>query len=522
MNMAAFRLIIGFLVLATAAPGGDLETTIRRMPDDQKIAQLLLVGYSGQVNGDELRMLCASWRVGGIVLYAHNIESPEQVRRLTESISRDAAGGPRPFIAIDQEGGMVHRLGRGSVVIPSAMAIGATRSAELARRAGLAVGTSLRDLGLTMNFAPVLDVLSEPRNTAIGTRAFGDDPGLVGTLGTAFIEGEQEAGIVAVAKHFPGEGAAAADPHATLPRIAASIDELRRHDLLPFREAFAHGLKAVMTAHVALPAITGGERPATLSRTVMTDILRSEMHFDGIAITDALQMDALGRDRDPGALALEAINAGADMVLALGGERDRRRVHDALLAAYHDGRLPRSRVDQALRRVLRVKERIAQATGTRIADSSRNDIAAEIARNAVTLTGSPNVLPVGGDERLLYVGPAGELQTALHPASSIIVSSKPAGVAVAGEDVSRDRSFRLCVAAAANEAEFEAIQRIHAKLGDIPTVFVNLGSPFRDIRCARCSTILTYADDADSQRTAADVIFGRAPAHGALPVSTSQ
>ena len=183
-------LIGAFIALVSAhTPVDEIDRVIDSLPDDEKIGQLLFVGFDGQVPGDELRILANKWHVGGIALYAPNMETPQQVRRLTGYIRSEGASLPA-FIATDQEGGIVHRLRTGVPVMPSNMAIGATASPEIARRAGRAVGAGLRELGFTMNFAPVLDVLSAPQNDAIATRSFSDEPGLVGRLGSAFAEGE--------------------------------------------------------------------------------------------------------------------------------------------------------------------------------------------------------------------------------------------------------------------------------------------------------------------------------------------
>jgi beta-N-acetylhexosaminidase len=322
------------------------------MTPEQKIAQLMIVGFDGHVLSDELRGLIARG-VGGVVFYSYNIESPEQAKHLTESI-RAAADPIAPFIAIDQEGGIVHRLRSGVPVIPSNMAIGATRSPDLSRRAGRAVGAGLRDLGFTMNFAPVLDVLTEHGNSAIATRAFSDDPALVATLGTAFIEGQNEAGVISVAKHFPGQGGVAEDTHRTLPSLDVPLSTLRERELVPFTDAFHHGLQAVMTAHIALPRIAETPlTPASLSRRVVHSLLRDDLRFDGIVITDALQMKALRDDRV--SVAIEALRAGSDMILTAGTANEREQIFRGLLAAYRSGRLPHATVDRALRHILLVK-----------------------------------------------------------------------------------------------------------------------------------------------------------------------
>jgi beta-N-acetylhexosaminidase len=514
--------LVAIVAGGTSRPG--IDRTIDSMSADERIAQLLFFGFSGQVADDELRELAAERHVGGIALYAHNIESREQIRRLNDSIVRLSAGHPVPFIAVDQEGGIVHRLNLGVPVIPSAMALGATRSPDLARRLGVAVGASLRDLGFTMNFAPVLDVLTEPRNEAIGTRAFSDDPELTATLGSAFIEGQQSTGMIAVAKHFPGQGGVVGDTHTVLPRLDVSLARLWNRELVPFRRAFGHGLGAVMTSHIALPQIAERpDRPATLSPRVMTVLLRKDLHFDGILITDALQMDALSRARGAGALALEAILAGSDMVLTLGDAKQRREVFSTLVEAYRDGRLPKRRVREALRRILAAKAALPGWTPDRT--SSNDAIAAEIARRAATVVdGSAPLVPLPPElrEHLVYVGPDGLLESALD---SKVVIALPAKL----DDITRDRLRKsahaavenalLFVAAAANEQQFAFIRDLHNERPAVPFVFVNLGSPFRVVTGSKAATVLMYAEDDASQNAAAEVLRGDRPATGTSPVA---
>ncbi len=517
--MIRHSMLLLWVFLTGIAHAATIQRQIDAMSDEQKVAQLLFVAIPAQVENATVRELVGKWRVGGVVLFAYNLEHPEQVRRFNEAIARHAGEGVAPFIAIDQEGGIVLRLRSGVPVIPSAMAIGATRSLELARRAGAGVGSALRGLGFTMNFAPVLDVLTNQDNAAIGTRAFSDDPALVATLGTAFVEGQQAAGVIAVGKHFPGLGAVADDPHKRLPRLDASKQLLQRRELVPFAAALRAGIGAIMTAHVSLPRVTGDETlPATLSPRIMKGLLRDEMRFDGIVISDALQMDALARERGAGALALDAILAGSDMVLALGSAGERRKVFDGLVDAYRDGRLPKARVDEALRRILTAKERLRPTPSTEADPTLVSDIAAR----AITLVPGSASLPEWSPDRVLYVGPAGPLQTLLAPARSVILPDRmrPAAAdlqfmkarAVAGKS-------RLCVAAARNSNELAVVSRLRSEFPELPIVFVNLGSPWRVLIGPHSSTLLTYAEDDPSQIAAARVLLGQARATGTAPVS---
>jgi beta-N-acetylhexosaminidase len=513
---ALFSLALAVCGAAAAAPRRDpaIERAIDAMADDEKIAQLMIVGFDGSSFTAEFLRLVRDRRVGGIVLYAANLSSPKQVRDLTASIAR-AGGDRRPFIAIDQEGGIVRRLRDDFPVLPSAMALGATRSPELARKAGHAVASGLRDLGFDMNFAPVLDVLTEPRNASIGTRAFSDDPALVASLGSAFIEGQRRAGVVSVVKHFPGLGGVADDTHERLPVLTVDAATLRKRELVPFRAAFTQELTAVMSGHVAIPALAGST-PASLSPAVLTDLLRRELRFDGVVISDALQMKALAGGA--GTLALQTILAGSDMVLALGKPEARDEVFATLRAAYRDGTLPKERVRESLRRILALKK--TTRASTLLTPRERLAVLDEIAARAVTIVGEMQPLRAG--QKIAYVGPDGALRRALPAPTAVLLSTstsaaeRSARIAAA---TAAGRRADLLIMAAENQQQFELLRDVRARLPKQRVLFVNLGMPWRIMRDAAACTLLTYADDARSQEAAAQVILGKARATGIAPVT---
>lgn len=514
--------VTAILLLSGAAPPrNEVDILIDRMSDDERIAQMLFVGFEGQMPGEELRDLAGTRHVGGIVLYSANIETPVQVKELTGFIQRSGGALP-PFIAVDQEGGIVHRLRLGVPVIPSNMALGAAASPDLARRAGRAVGAGLRELGFTMNFAPVLDVLTEARNEGIETRSFSDRPELVAALGSAFIEGEHEAGVLAVGKHFPGQGGVAGDTHSRLPRSEISIATLRHRELVPFRAAFAHGLRAVMTTHVAFSRIAEKpDRAATLSRRILTTIARDELRFDGIIITDALQMKALTAGERPGTLAVEAIEAGADMVLALGGRKQEEEVFSALGEAVRSGRLSRDRLRRSLRRILRLKQTLPSARASVPPDAHIVD---EVARRALTIVASnplPRLPPIS---EILYVGPDGPLRDAFAGSVVIPLPSRLASEVAASRTaaaIAAARSAKLCIVVASNASQFDVVRDL-AEHTATAVVFMNLGSPYRILSGEGRWTLLTYSDSIASQHAAIDVLFGRTRAEGSLPVNVSR
>lgn len=244
-----------------------------------------------------------------------NVETPAQLRALTDSLARAAAEGgqPMPLIGLDQEGGQLMAVTQGATELPGNMALGATRSPELARAAGRVLGRELLAMGINLNFAPSLDVNINPANPVIGTRSFGDDPAWVATLGAALIEGMQAEGVIATAKHFPGHGDTAADTHHNEGRLTHDRARLDAVELPPFGAAIKAGVGAILPAHLVIDAIDK-DNPATLSENVLRRLLRDEMGFDGLVITDAMDMHAVAQfgavESVSGALA-----AGADLIM---------------------------------------------------------------------------------------------------------------------------------------------------------------------------------------------------------------
>lgn len=351
---------------SAAAPVVVPVPDLTELPLEVKIGQLLMAGVLGTELDPDARRLIGTLHVGNVVLLDRNAASPAQVRRLTQDLQAlaQAANGIGLFIAVDQEGGAVQRLRAGFTPLPDAATVGASNRPDLARALGEVVGVELQAVGVNMNLAPVLDVNDTPHNLVIGRRAFGAIPEVVERMGLAYLQGLRAAGVVAVGKHFPGHGSTTVDSHAALPVVGKSRVALEATELRPFRAAIAHGLEALMTAHVAYPALDPLGLPATLSAPILTDLVRRELGFTGLILTDDLGMGAIGKQWPPEEAAVQAVLAGADIVvcarLAVPGAcppEALERIREGLLAAVREGRLPMARVDAAVGRVLAMKTR---------------------------------------------------------------------------------------------------------------------------------------------------------------------
>ncbi len=317
-----------------------------------------MLGWTGGT-AEAARPILQEFRPGGVV-FVDNARTEAAARRLNTDL-RALAEEYRLLpllIAVDHEGGEVQRIRD----IPN---LGSNRefanqrpSLTQACERGLRHAQQLRSMGFNMNLAPVLDVNNNPANPVIGSRSYGDDPELVASLGSAYVRGLQGGGVVAVGKHFPGHGNTAVDSHLQLPVLLHTVEELERIELVPFRRAIEPPAKlaAIMSAHIAFPAVDPSRAPATLSRPIMTELLRQRLGFQGLVLSDDLAgMRAITDNFSPGEAAVRAVEAGVDMVLISGGGASQRESRDALVAALRTGRLGRDRVEEALRHVLRVK-----------------------------------------------------------------------------------------------------------------------------------------------------------------------
>lgn len=336
----------------------------------------------------------------GVTLYRHlNVANPGQLRGLTDAIQRLAPRGLPFLVAIDQEGGQLRGLGPASTSFAGNMALGATDDAGLTERVARAVGLELRACGVTVNYAPVCDLATNPANPSLGVRAFGDDPGRVAPLVAAFVRGLVAAGMAATLKHFPGKGGAAHDTHHQLATLDASRERFDAVELEPFRAGMAAGASLVMSSHAAAPGLTGrADLPATLSPAVMSNLLRDDMHFRGVAVSDAFDMGALGASDTRAALAVDGLNAGLDLILPGPADAGKPELEDALLAGAARGAIDPSASAAALARVAVLRRRQADAPQPEleIVGSVRHRaLATELAERSLTLVrNTADLLPL--------------------------------------------------------------------------------------------------------------------------------
>ncbi|MCZ6800178.1 MAG: beta-N-acetylhexosaminidase [Nitrospirae bacterium] len=319
----------------------------------EKIGQLVMMGFSGTEVSPDCQEWIHEFQPGGVILFSRNLQSPSQVAALTNTLQSLSPSSPL-LIAIDQEGGRVSRLPKGFTIFPPAATVSSCHSLQLAYDAAAVTAKELRAVGVNMNMAPVLDVNTNPANPIIGNRAFGKTPDQVGEYGVATMSGLQDHGVVACGKHFPGHGETSADSHLELPVVTLGKERIEEIELPPFRHAIERGLASIMTAHVHYPALDK-ESPATLSYPILTDLLRNTLGFDGVVLTDDMEMQAILDHSSVGAASVRALQAGADILLICHQQDRQTEAIYAVEQAIESGQLSMDRLDQTVQRVQQLK-----------------------------------------------------------------------------------------------------------------------------------------------------------------------
>ena len=324
------------------------------------VGQRIMAGFPGTEIDEAFAALVREYKIGNVILFRRNVESREQLSRLCAELRAliVAETGVEPLIAIDQEGGVVTRLSDDMLNTPGAMALAAA-GGDAPYRAGILTARELSSCGINFNLAPVLDVNSNPANPVIGVRSFGDDPERAPALALEFLRGTLAGGVMACGKHFPGHGDTAVDSHLGLPLVEKTREMLGKCELLPFRRAMAAGIPAIMTSHVLFPELEPEKLPATMSRRILTGLLREELGFGGVIISDCMEMDAIAKFYGTVEGATASIAAGADIVCISHTAALASETAERLYAALESGKLPDAEFEAALGRIAEAKRRFA-------------------------------------------------------------------------------------------------------------------------------------------------------------------
>lgn len=522
---------------------------------EEKIGQMVMVGFEGPELTPSDEEFIGRYEIGNVIFLGRNIVDLAQAESLTHRLQEIASRRRHRvgfLLSIDQEGGVVARLTKGTTVLPGNMALGAIGSEEWASKASEVTADEMMALGFNMNLAPVLDINNNPDNPGIGVRSFGEDVSLVTRLGVASIEACQSLGVVATAKHFPGKGDVTVDSHLDLPTVAHSRERLENFEFAPFDAAIRAGVGAVMTAHVFFPAVEPEpDLPATLSRNVLTGLLREELGFEGVLITDDLFMGAIVKRYSIGEAAVRALVAGADIAMLCHGRAEQAMAIEAILDAARVGKISRERVDESVGRILRLKDRfglldpgryLARHSLERVGSAENRHVALEIARGSVTLLANRRgIIPVapGGYPDLAVISPDirgltqvedgqltdSPLAAALRqfaPGARDFAFSQSPEVGEIRDAVDLARSADLVVVGTYNAHIYnEQGALVRALLDtDVPVVVVTMRNPYDIVQFAAAETcIAAYGFRECTMRAVAELIFGAIEPRGRLPVS---
>lgn len=517
---------------------------------EQKVGQMFICGFNALTPNEHAKILIEQYQVGGICYFRRNVKTLPQLAELSESLQQLASDSQKfpLLISIDQEGGMVARIDHEGISrIPGNMALGAAGSAEDSYRVAQIGARELRSLGVNMNFAPCLDVNNNPRNPVIGVRSFGEDPQAVAALGTAAMKGYQEEGVSATAKHFPGHGDTSVDSHLGRASVPHDLERLRSVELYPFAQAIQNGVDAIMTAHVSFPAIEPSDLPATLSHAVLTGLLREEMGFEGLIITDCLEMHAISKEYGIPEGAIRAIEAGADCVLVSHNLSEQTAAITAVIEAVRSGRLPVELIDKAVDRILALKQRNAKLTEElpvypigEVAEETKQ-LLAQIAGRGITLVKDEGQLPLKPEQAVAVIWPellqATQVDEAWSKSYTLGDALRSYGVQADDLRVGTDMSDeeveqavkaaegykQIVVATYTSESSLPAGQRKLvnklAELEDVALVIVATRNPYDINDLPPVPTYLcSYENTPYYMNAAAGVLIGRVTPEGKLPV----
>lgn len=329
---------------------------INKMTLDEKIGQLVIVGFEGYSIDEATKKMIEEYSLGGVILFGRNVENSTQLLDLINSLKKTNINNIPLFISIDEEGGIVSRMPDEFVDLPNNRIIGQRNDKDFSYHVGKVIAKEIKAFGFNMNYAPVLDIDSNPNNPVIGARAFGSNESIVSELGIATMEGMQSEGVISVVKHFPGHGDTIVDSHFGLPLIEKELDAIKQFELIPFTKAINNHCDAIMIAHILFNKIDS-DNPASFSKTIITDILRNQLKFEGVVITDDLTMGAILKNYEIGEAAVKSINAGSDIVLVCHGYDNEVSVISSLKKAVQNGEISEERINESVYRILSLKKK---------------------------------------------------------------------------------------------------------------------------------------------------------------------
>lgn len=404
---------------------------------EQKIGQLLVIGFTGTELTEEHKEHIKKYHLGNIIYFARNLETKEQMIKLSSSIQEVVLGanGIPAFITVDQEGGMVTRIFDGGTFFPGNMAFGAVGDPHNTYLEGQYMAKELLNFGINFNLAPVLDVNNNSKNPVIGVRSYGDNPNKVADFACEYIRGLQSENVIATGKHFPGHGDTSVDSHFALPTIKHTMDRLEAVELVPFRRAIESGIEAIMTSHILFENLTDDHLPATLSPEILTGLLRGKLGFNGLIMTDSMEMKAILNGVGLAKGAVKAVLAGADLLCVSHTMEEQTEVYEAIYKAVKAGVISEERINESVERILATKEKYKIKDYKKYMNvlsteemEKHHAFAKEISRKSVTL--------IKGEQS----------HVATSEEKTLVISTPPVALNAADAKLQEDRTFAKILA----------------------------------------------------------------------------
>ena len=523
------------IVLPAQSQTQSIDDRIQSMTLEQKVAQMFVMSFFGTEINFAVDELLDDWQVGAVVLLPSNLDNPQQITRLTNDIQQTLLenDGFPAFIAVDQEGGIIAHLEDGFTTWAVPSLLTATQNPDLAYEFGQALAEEMLAVGINMNLAPVADLQTNLSNPIIGRRSFGNDPNLVAPIISAVVEGMQDNGVLATVKHFPGHGDTVSDSHLELPILPFTEEDLLQRELIPFQSAIDSDVGAVMVAHIYFPQIdTEANLPSSLSVNIINGLLRDQMGYEGLVITDALDMDAIDTVYSPSNSALRAIEAGNDFVL-LGAHispENQIIAMQAVVDAVLDGDILESRIDASVRRILLAKEEMnlfswqpldANSADQRIDVDAHQLLVEEVFRQGITqVHDNGEILPLPTNTLMIYPNIRANLGLACNRGGWQFagISTQPSDEEITRLSQASQYADAVLIFTENVENNLQQ-QALVAALPAEKTVVVALWSPFDVLSLPPvASYFVTYSPLSQSYAPLCDILHGDAEALGTLSV----
>jgi beta-N-acetylhexosaminidase len=528
----------------------------------QKIGQLMVCGFQGDNSAtiSDIKKLIETYHIGGLILFGRNIGTSAQVLGLTTCLQKHAKrnGHIQPlFFSIDQENGMVRRLGEGTTSFPGAMLLAATNDEKLTYEIGKATAKELKALGINWNLAPVVDINNNPENPVIGVRSFGETAENVSRFAKAFMKGMQVVGVITTLKHFPGHGDTHVDSHLALPVITHSLKKIEKLELVPFKECIEEGADTIMTAHVYFPELENDEnRPATMSHKVITGLLREKLGFDGVVTTDCMEMKAIADTVGTARGAVEGIKAGVDLIMISHLPSLQMETIEAIVAAVESGGISESRIDESYRRVQKLKEKYLSWNDLPLDTESfvvpevvgcqeHHELAEKALRKGITIVkNEENLLPITADEhhKVMVIYPTASYLTLveeegysrnelgmivqdIHPSAKVFPISTEPSVGEMNEIINHVTQFDTILVGTLSAQKSTGQTTLLKRLMETgkSVIVLAMRNPY-DLTIAPDipTFVTTYEFTANALRMAVKAIYGEEAVTGELPITVAK